>query len=370
MSNRLAALSTLVLGTIVVGAIVLSTMLYTVDERQQAVILQFGRPVTERTEPGIYLKMPLIQSVVVLPKTRQFWLGNPLPDLPTKDDKKIEVEPWAIWRISDPTLFVQRMRTLDTAQARVRQFTRSAMRDVVTQYDLAELVRSTDRPMMTSSGQVGDGDGDETVPDVDQPTEARQVRMNIQFGREIILNRIKEEASRRLRGETPVATTETATTTNGPATDGRGIELIDLGISHIEFVESVRNKTFDRWIAERKAISDKNTSEGERMKQGIINKAAADAERIVGEGQRRANELRGEVDAELITQYAAAIQETGDFYNFVRTLEAYEKAITGDTKMILTTDSDFLGLLKVLPAPHTGAARPNPFPTGNADAKN
>ncbi len=76
---------------------------------------------------------------------------------------------------------------------------------------------------------------------------------------------------------------------------------------------------------------------------------ADDIERIVGEGQRKANETRGQDDAEVITQYAAAIEETGDFYTFVRTLEAYENSITEDTRMILTTENDFLRLLKTLP---------------------
>ncbi len=281
-----------------------------------------------------------MQHVQKLPRTRQFWGGTAefaLPDLPTKDDKKIEVIPWAMWRINDPQVFVQRLRTMENAEERVEQFTRGAMRDVITQYDLAELVRSTDRALYTSSGQVGAA---ETEPIADtEPTEARRVRMNIQFGRPKILEQIKEEARRRLAGEA-------GSTTDG---GGRGVELIDLGISQIEFVESVRIATFDRWIAERKAVSERNISEGDRMKQEIINKANADVERIVGEGQQKANELRGAVDAEIIRKYAEAIEETGEFYTFVRTLEAFEKSIGKDTRLILTTDSDFLGLLKSLP---------------------
>ena len=336
-SNRTAFRSASVIVMLIAGLIILATTAYVVDERQQAVVLQFGRPVKERTEPGIYFKVPMLQSVVVLPKTMQLWSGNPLPDLPTKDDKKIEVEPWAIWRISNPTDFVQRMRTMENAQSRVREFTRSAMRDVITQYDLNELVRSTDREMLTSSSQVGTDSAQETA---NQPTEARRVRIKIEHGRQKILQRIKSEASRRLGG---------ASDSSDPATSGRGIELVDVGISHIEFVESVRNKTFDRWIAERKAVSDKNKFEGERMKMEIVNKATAEAQRTIGEGQQRASELRGAVDAEIITQYAKAIEETGDFYTFVRTLEAYEESITTDTKMILTTENDFFNLLKTLP---------------------
>jgi len=365
MQRRLTYLSAILFIAFILTSILVNSMAYIVDERQQAVVLQFGRPVSERTEPGLYFKIPLMQSVVMLPKTRQFWGGEPLPDLPTKDDKKIEVEPWAMWRISDPTLFVQRLRTMENAQTRVAQFTRGAMRDVITQYDLAELVRSTDRELFTSSSQVGDA-GNQDDPDfaASQPEEGRRVRMNIQFGRDEILKRIKKEASRRLAGET--GPSGQPASTQAAAAD-RGIELIDLGISHIEFVESVRIKTFDRWIAERKALSAKNQFEGERMKQEIVNRAEAEVERIVGEGQRTSSETKGKVDAEIITQYAEAISEMGEFYTFIRPLEAYESSISTYPKLILPTDNDFLGLMKSIKGQTTMPADANAEALPNAD---
>ena len=325
-------------GLIVFGLLVVLVLLpsvaYIVDTRDQAVVLQFGKPVAQRTSPGLYFKVPFIQEVEKLPSTKQFWGDRPtyaLEDLPTRDDKKIEVLPWAIWRINDPKAFVQRLRTISSAEQRVAQFTRGAIRDVITQYDLAELVRSTDRPLLTTAGQVG-GDTPSSPEELtEQTTEARRVRMNIKHGRSYILEEIKKQC---------VASLEASQ---------NGIELIDMGISQIEFVESVRIKTFDRWIAERMAISAKNTNDGQRMKQEIVNRASADVERIVGEGQQKANEIRGNVDAEIIRSYADAMNQVGEFYTFVRTLEAYEKAIGGDTRMILTTDSEFLSLLKKLP---------------------
>ena len=165
------------------------------------------------------------------------------------------------------------------------------------------------------------------------------VKILIRHGRRKILDEIRELAQQRLAA--------------GAAEDGamRGIELVDLGISQIQFVESVRGKTFDRWIAERKAISAANVNEGERRKQEIINRAAAQVERIQGEGQQKANELRGNVDAEIIRKYAEAIEEAGDFFTFIRTLEAYTKVIRPDTHLILTTDSDLFRLLKRLDEP-------------------
>ena len=127
-SNKLAIGSGVVLVLLILGTVALKSVAYVVDERELAVVLQFGDPVIERREPGLYFKMPLVQQVVKLPRTRQFWGGSVVSDLPTKDDKKIEIMPWAVWRINDPTLFVQRLRTMESAQVRVQQFTRGAMR--------------------------------------------------------------------------------------------------------------------------------------------------------------------------------------------------------------------------------------------------
>jgi membrane protease subunit HflC len=331
----------------VVLIFLVGSMLYVVDQREVAVVLQFGNPVAERTEPGIYFKTPFIQTVRKLPSTRQFWGDNPsvaLPDLPTNDDKKIEVIPWAVWRVKEPTVFVQRLRTMENAEELVAQFVRGTIRDTVTKFDLAELVRSSDRELYTSSGSLDVG----SEPGGQEPAvpKTRKVKMDIQHGRPKILKDIKEEVSRRLAAG------------SGDKTGVRGIELIDVGISQIEFVESVRRKTFDRWVAERQAITARNINEGERMKQAIVNKAAADVQRIEGEGQRQANQIRGEVDAEIIRKYAQAIQEAGDFYTFVRTLEAYRNSIGGDTQMILTTDSEFLHLLKRFPTAPAGTSLP------------
>lgn len=323
-------------GVIAVGLlltlVLFPSMAYVVQQTEQAVVLQFGKPVAERTKPGLYFKIPFVQEVQKLPSTKQFWgdrQGDALPDLPTKDDKKIEVIPWAVWRINHPGKFVQRLRTIENAEQRVAQFARGAIRDIITKYDLAELVRSTDRPLYTSAGQVGNMTDAEAL--AEQTIEARRVRMNIQYGRPEILKQIEAACAAKL------------------AANESGIELVDVGISQIEFVESVRKKTFDRWIAERQAISAKNTNDGERMKQGIVNKATAEVEKVVGEGQQLSNEIRGKVDAEIITKYATAMNEVGEFYTFVRTLEAYEKSIKKDTRLILTTDSEFMRLLKELP---------------------
>lgn len=309
---------------------------FVVDQRELAVVLRFGKPVREVVKPGIYLKVPFVETVRILPSTYQFWGDSSdfvIPDLPTRDDKKIEVVPWAVWKITSPIAFVQRMRTPENAEQRVAQFVRGAIRDVITQYELAELVRSSNRELKTAKLDLIEA-GSTMDPNLGDSIQSSS--SSIQVGRTKIIEQIKADIQRRLA-------------MNAGDEEGRGergIELVDVGISRIDFVSSVREKTFDRWIAERNALSALNVNEGERLRQEILNQTHSEVERIQGEGTKQANELRGEVDAEIIRKYAEAIEKTGEFFSFVRQLEMIEKAIDRDTQLILTTQSDMLGLLK------------------------
>ena len=157
-SNRTLK-SLIIILAVVVVLLLLPATLYVVDRREQAVVLQFGRPVAERIEPGLYMKWPLIQEVRTLPRTLQFWGGTEqdvLPDLPTKDGKKIEVVAWAVWRVSDPSQFVEKLREMDVAERRIHEFVRGAVRDTITQFDLAELIRSSDRELTYSLADFSD----------------------------------------------------------------------------------------------------------------------------------------------------------------------------------------------------------------------
>ena len=312
---------------------------FIIDEREMAVVLRFGAPKHEYKTPGMYFKLPGIDTVQRVSKIKQFWgdtKDDLLPDLPTKDNKKIELISWAIWRINDPKIFIQRLRTMEEAEKRVGEIVRSSIRDVVTQYDLEEIVRSTNRELLISD--IGLGNTIEQLPIgvpaelLEKATESKP--KGVRFGRAEILNRIKAEAHKRMAS------------TGKESDTGRGVELIDVGISQIGFVDSVRRKTFDRWVAERQAISAKNINEGERLKAAIINETKAEVAKIEGEGEQKASEQKGKTDADVIKRYAQAIQQTGDFYTFVRTIEAYEKSIGPDSQMILSTDSPFFKLFR------------------------
>ena len=340
---------------IAVGILVLIVTynsMFTVNERELAVLLEFGKPVRNITEPGLYFKKPLIQDVRRFPRTRQFWASGAndvLVDLPTKDGKKIEIAIWAIWRITDPEQFLRVMRTVGNAEQQVRQRVRAGVRDVITTYDLAEVVRSSDRELTYSFGLEDlpkvETDTQDAIEDLSQVGEQAKILV----GRERILAEIQARIKSQLAA--------------GEEGDDkrlldRGIELVDVGVSNIGFVESVRQASFERLTAFMEAIAAKYINEGMQRKAEIVNESMAKAEEILGEGEEQSKRLRGEVEAEIIELYANAIRQTGDFYNFQRTLEVYEKALDSNTRLILTTDSDLLRMLKeVSPAAADSAAK-------------
>jgi membrane protease subunit HflC len=229
------------------------------------------------------------------------------------------------------------MRTVDNAEQQVRQRIRAGVRNVITSYDLSEVVRSTDREMTYSFGledlpEASAQDAtEETVADLTKVGEQATIRV----GREKIMDEIRQAIDDQL----------TAREGSDGETD-RGIELVDVGISNIGFVQSVRLAAFERLKAFMDAIAARYQNEGEQRKQEIINETNAEVEKILGEGEEQSKRLRGEVEAEIIESYAKAIRATGDFYNFQRTLEVYEKSLDKDTRLILTTDSDLFRMLK------------------------
>ena len=332
-----------VLAGLAILLIISPFFVFVISERELAVVLQLGKPVREYNNPGIHFRIPFLETVERLPKTKQYWGGDaatPINDVNTNDNKKIDLTPWAVWRIQNPKTFVQRLRTIDLAEQRVAQISRSAIRDVIGQYDLAEVVRTTDRALpstddslalVTELTEINKDALPEELKTLEKPVQPS----SIQIGRTKLLDLIRAETQKRL----------TETVEEGGA-DGVAIEIIDVGISQLMFVESVRQKTFDRWVSEREAISMLIVKEGEKKKAKILNAARAESEKIEGLGQKEASETKGKADAEVIRKYAEVIGKDPEFFSFIRTLQAYEKSIGKDTRLILSTDSEFLHLLK------------------------
>jgi len=336
------------------------SIFYVVDERQLAVILQFGKPVRSIEQPGLYAKIPFIQEVRRFPNTLQVWTSSEdIVDLPTADGKKVEVAAWAIWRIRDPLKFVQALRTVENGQLAVKDRVRAAIRDEITSYDLAEVVRSTDReltysfrfelpdiegantsdfqpselsdtePSPESVGSESIAPAAQTSPQPAQPG----AEQSIQFGRQRIVQMITDSVRARLEGREQ-------------GEIDRGITLVDVGLSKIGFVPTVREAAFERLRAFMDSIASGYTSSGEQRKQEIINQTNAEVEEILGKGEQKSRVIRGEAEAAIIKDFAAAIQETDDLYDFLKTLELYENSLSDGTDLIMTTDSEVLKLLQ------------------------
>ncbi|MFV1967431.1 MAG: protease modulator HflC [Pirellulaceae bacterium] len=354
--NKLRVAVSAIAVVVLLAVIVASASMFVVDERELAVILQFGRPVKSIDEPGLYFKTPFIQEVRRLPKTLLFWKSEEdIVDLPTADGKKIEVAAWALWRIRDPLKFVQALRSVDNGQLAVKDRVRAAIRDEITGYDLAEVVRSTSRELTYSFRfELPDMEsmGPETDEQAPQPVQPG-ADQSIQFGREKILDAIKDSVRKRLEGQ-------------AEGEMDRGVELVDVGISNIGFVPSVREAAFDRLRAFMESIAAGYTNAGEQRKQEILNRTQAEVEQILGEGEQQSNIIRGQVDAEIIEKYAKAITETGDLYNFIKQLEVYENSLGGKTRLILTTESEIFQLLK---ASGESASLPQVAPANTPPAK-
>jgi modulator of FtsH protease HflC len=294
-----------------VALVLLGGATYTVNESEQVIITQFGNPVGDPvTEPGLHFKLPFIQKTNYFEKRFLEWDGSP-NQVPTKDKRFIWVDTYARWRIVDPLLFFQRLRDERGAQSRLDDILDGETRNAVARYDLIELVRSSNR------------DPDDVVVESE---EERGILNVIEKGREQISREILERAATR--------------------TADLGIQLLDLRIKRINYVDEVQKDVFARMIAERRRIAELFRSEGQGEAARIQGERERDLQRIQSEAFRTAEEVRGKADAEATAVYAAAYGRDADFYAFTRSLETYEKVMDANTMFILGTDSEFLRFLE------------------------
>jgi len=308
------------LALIVVAAIVSTGAFYVVNEGEQVVITQFGRPVGEPIkDAGLNFKIPFIQAVNRFEKRLLNWDGSP-NQIPTKDKKLIWVDTTARWRISDPLLFLTRVTTITTALSRLDGIIDSVVRDAVSENDLVELVRSEGWAGAVGA-QVSDaGYAQKELEEVSRPLEV---------GREKITRAMLLSAAK--------------------LTPEFGIELVDVRIKRINYVDSVLKKVFERMISERKRIAAQYRSEGEGEAARINGEMQKELKRISSEAFRTAQEIRGKADAEATKIYGSAYNQDAGFYSFSKTLELYREQELSKTRMILTTDSDFYKYLKEIP---------------------
>jgi membrane protease subunit HflC len=305
------------------GFIVLTSAVFVVQETQQVIITQFGEPVGDPIDsPGLHLKVPFIQKANFFDKRFLEWDGSP-NQVPTKDKRFIWVNTYARWRISDPLLFFQRLRDEMGAQSRLDDILDGETRSAVARQDLVEVVRSTNR----AKEEIDLSEEELLV--VGEAQDEPAILEAIENGRMAITREILENARAR-------------------ASD-LGIEIIDLRIKRINYVEEVQKDVFDRMIAERNRIAQQYRSEGEGEAARIMGEKERDLAQIVSDAYREAEEIRGDADAEATDVYAEAYNRDITFYTFLKSLETYENTADSNSSLILTTDSEVFRYLKETP---------------------
>jgi len=299
---------------VVLAGFVLFTSAYVVDETEQVVVTQFGKVIGEPvTAPGLNFKIPFVQTANYFPKNLQEWDGDP-GQVPTKDKTFIWVDTFARWKIVDPVKYFQSVNNMISAQSRLDDIIGPAMRNLITSYRLVETVRNTDRRMDTfekSNGRDGDSAGS---------------RYHIKVGRNNITRQIMVQAQPKLRKF--------------------GIEVVDVKIKRINYVDKVRTAVYGRMIAERRQIAEKFRAEGRGEASNIRGDKEKELQVIKSQAYKTAQETKGLADATATAIYASAYNLDPEFYAFTRTLDVYRKSLDKSSSLILSTNSEFMKYFK------------------------
>lgn len=303
---------------IIIGILILITIwlmgdiYYTVDMTEQVIITQFGRPIGKAiTDAGMHFKIPFIQKIIRFEKRLLEWRGRS-NQIPTKDKKYIEVDIYARWRIVDPLKFFQTVKFENQAQGRLDDIVDSQTRDLIASHNLLEAVRNTNRPMTYEEAELQQA--------MDSSIDT------VKVGRENITAQILKRSREKMLEF--------------------GIDILDVQIKRINYVEEVRKAVYDRMITERTRIAERFRSEGRGVKARIEGITERRLKEIESEAYRKAQTIIGEADASAIRIYANAYNRDPEFYSFLKTLETYKNTIREDDWLILTTDSDYWKYLK------------------------
>lgn len=306
------------IGYIIVVVVVLFTISDTVfilDETQQAIVTQFGKPVGEpRSSPGMNFKTPFIQKTQFFDKRYLEWDGNK-NQVPTKDKKFIFVDTYARWQITNPLQFFIRLRDERSAQSRLDDILDGETRNAIASNELLDIVRSSNRdPEITEDFM-----------------EEIEVLEDISVGRAAIEKIILEKANERCAD--------------------LGVRILDFRFKRMNYVDEVRDRVYDRMISERNRIADQFRSEGQGEARVIEGNKERDLALIQSEAYQKAEEIRGRADAEASEIYAYVFnknRQSIDLYRFLRTMEAFEKSLDEKTSLVISSDSELFRYLKRL----------------------
>lgn len=323
--------------------------MYKVDETEQVVITQFGKPIgsainssPDTNEAGLHFKSPFVQEVNRFEKRVLGWDG-PATDMPTRDKLYIVVNAFARWRIADPLKYMQTMRDERNALSRLDDIIGSETRTVVARNDLIEVIRTDkERKLQTDEALVQAGITAAALP-------------NIRQGRQKLEQQILQAVA--------------------PKVTEWGIELLDVRFKRINYKQGVIEKIYERMISERMQIAERFRSEGQGEAAKIIGRKERDLSEIESTAYRQVQQIKGEADAKASEVFAQAYTTSplaSDFFAFTKSLETYETALGQDSTLILSTESDLFKYLKSMggapaapvstPSVKAAPAAPKPAP--------
>jgi membrane protease subunit HflC len=286
---------------------------YVVDETEQVVVTQFGKAIGKpKTDPGLYFKIPIVQQANYFPKNLLEWDGDP-GQIPTLDKTFIWVDTFARWKIVDPLKFFETANNVTGALGRLDDIIDAAVRNFITSYPLIETVRMTNRELDTFEAGIDE------VKEISPLGEVKTGRAKITKG---IMERSQPKLAK------------------------FGIELVDVKIKRLNYVEEVQRSVYQRMIAERKQIAEKFRSEGKGEARKIEGDKEKEMKRITSEAYRKAQEIKGKADAEATKIYAQAYGIDPDFYSFTNTLDIYKETLDKESTLVLSTDSEFFKYMK------------------------
>ena len=285
---------------VIVAAVVVGGLMsvYTVDQTEQAIMLQLGKPVPGVKGPGLHFKMPFVQNIIRFEK-RILTYDAAAAEVLTKDKKNLVVDNYAKWRIIDPLLFYKRVRNVRGAQGRLDDIIYSILREELARHDLVAVLSAT---------------------------------------RAVIMRRVTKKSDLRAREY--------------------GITIVDVRIKRADLPPQNAQAVYGRMRAERKRKANKYRAEGQEMAQRIRAEADRDKEIILANAYEKAQVLKGKGDAKAIEIYAKAYGRAMEFYRFLRTIEVYEKSLVQGTLLVMDSDNDILRyLLRMKPSAKKGAGK-------------
>ena len=314
-----------------------SFCLYTVNEWEQAVVIEFGQVKGEAvTEAGLYFKLPW-QKVDTFDSRLLRWDGNQTTAI-TRDRRTINIDVTARWRISDARRFRETIRSEHLAESRLNGIIEGALKDEIAKFDLFQVVRSSNRILEESLEDIGMVIEDADLGDIetdnlatlgaDLPRLEQRADGTYGAGRPIVLQNILTEARRRIE-QVDI-----------------GVHLEDILIKQLSYIRTIESNVYAQMNAELQKIAAGFRSSGRQRAEERLGEMQRELAIIESSAVERAQRIRGEAEAESIHIYANAYNQDPEFFRLLRTLEAYEKILGSNTRIVLGTDSPVYELLK------------------------